>query len=41
LGGTFEYDQWVAEPDPLETRRILDGHRAFFAAMDDPWASPT
>jgi len=38
LGGTFEYDQWLAEPDPAATRRILDGHRAFFQAMDDPWA---
>ena len=38
LGGTFEYDQWLAEPDPAATRRILNGHRAFFASMDDPWA---
>ena len=38
LGGTFEYDQWVAEPDPAETRRILDGHRAFFESMSDPWS---
>jgi len=37
LGGTFDYNQWEAEPDPIATRRILDGHRAFFEAMDDPW----
>ena len=39
LGGTFEYDQWVAEPDPAATRRIITGHRAFFDAMDDPWSA--
>ncbi|MCH7672590.1 MAG: FAD-binding oxidoreductase, partial [Proteobacteria bacterium] len=39
LGGTFERNQWSLEPDPVETSRIIDGHRAFFAAMDDPWAS--
>ena len=22
----------------VETSRIIDGHRAFFEAMDDPWA---
>jgi len=39
LGGTFEYDQWLAEPDPTATRRILDGHRMFFESMDDPWSA--
>ncbi|MBT8145867.1 MAG: FAD-binding oxidoreductase [Gammaproteobacteria bacterium] len=39
LGGTFEYDQWLAEPDPAATRRILDGHRNFFSAMNDPWSN--
>ena len=38
LGGTFEYDQWVAVPDPAASRRILDGHRAFFDSMNDPWS---
>ena len=38
LGGTFERNQWSTEPDPLATRRILDGHSAFFNAMQDPWA---
>ncbi len=38
LGGTFEYNQFVAQPDPEATRRIVSGHRAFFDAMDDPWA---
>ena len=38
LGGTFERNQWSLEPDPVETSRIIDGHRAFFEAMDDPWA---
>ena len=38
LGGTFERHEWSLTPDPQETRRILDQHQAFFAAMDDPWA---
>ncbi len=38
LGGTFVRNEWSTEPDPLETRRIVDGHRAFFEAMEDPWA---
>lgn len=38
LGGTFERNQWSTEPDPLATRRILDGHSTFFRAMQDPWA---
>jgi hypothetical protein len=38
LGGTFEGNEWSLTPDPVETRRILDGHRGFFEKMDDPWA---
>lgn len=38
LGGTFEPDEWDPTPDLESTRRILDGHRAFFEAMADPWA---
>ena len=38
LGGTFERDQWSLTPDPVETRRIVEGHRNFFSAMEDPWA---
>ena len=39
LGGTYERGEWSLEPDPEATRRIIDGHRAFFEAMDDPWAA--
>ncbi len=38
LGGTFERNQWSLTPNPEATRRIMDGHREFFAAMDDPWS---
>jgi D-amino-acid oxidase len=38
LGGTFERNEWSLVPDPMETLRITQGHRAFFAAMEDPWA---
>jgi len=38
LGGTFQRNEWSLTPDPVETRRIIDGHKAFFDAMDDPWA---
>ena len=38
LGGTYERGEWSLEPDPEATRRIIDGHRAFFEAMHDPWA---
>ncbi|NKB32465.1 MAG: FAD-dependent oxidoreductase [Pseudomonadales bacterium] len=38
LGGTYERNQWDPTPDPEATRRIIDGHRAFFNAMEDPWA---
>jgi D-amino-acid oxidase len=33
LGGTFERGVWTLEPNEAETRRILDGHQRFFAAM--------
>jgi glycine/D-amino acid oxidase-like deaminating enzyme len=33
LGGTFERGVWSLEPDREAERRILEGHRAFFAAM--------
>ena len=39
LGGTYERGEWSLEPDPEATRRIIDGHRAFFEAMHDPWAT--
>ena len=38
LGGTFERHVWSLTPDPEQTRRILDEQKAFFCAMDDPWA---
>ena len=38
LGGTYERNNWDTTPDPQATRRIIDGHRAFFNAMEDPWA---
>jgi glycine/D-amino acid oxidase-like deaminating enzyme len=38
LGGTFEYHNWDLTPDPAQTLRILNDHRAFFTAMKDPWA---
>ena len=38
LGGTYERNQWDATPDPLMARQIIDGHKAFFNAMEDPWA---
>ena len=38
LGGTYEPGEWSLEPDPEATRRIIAGHRAFFTAMQDPWA---
>jgi glycine/D-amino acid oxidase-like deaminating enzyme len=38
LGGTFQRNEWSLTPNPVATRRIVDGHRTFFAAMDDPWA---
>lgn len=38
LGGTFKRNNWTTTPDAEDTRRIIDGHRAFFASMDDPWS---
>ncbi len=38
LGGTFKRNDWTTNPEPEETQRIIQGHRQFFAAMDDPWA---
>ncbi|PCJ23944.1 MAG: FAD-dependent oxidoreductase [SAR86 cluster bacterium] len=38
LGGTFERNEWSLTPDPVETQRIVSGHKAFFDAMDDPWS---
>ena len=38
LGGTFERNNWDTVPDPETTRRLIDGHRTFFDAMEDPWA---
>ena len=32
LGGTFERDVWTLEPNPDETRRILEGHLRLFGA---------
>ena len=37
LGGTYERNQWDATPDPLLAQQIIDGHKAFFYAMEDPW----
>lgn len=39
LGGTFEYNNWDLTPDPTETTRILGEHKAFFAAMQDPFSA--
>ncbi|MBI4421863.1 MAG: FAD-binding oxidoreductase [Gemmatimonadetes bacterium] len=33
LGGTHERDVWTLEPNPLESERILQGHRQLFEAM--------
>lgn len=38
LGGTYKRNNWSTTPDPEDTRRIIDGHRAFFSNMDDPWS---
>lgn len=38
LGGTFVRRDWSLTPDPVATRRIIDGHQAFFDAMNDPWS---
>jgi hypothetical protein len=39
LGGTFEEGEWSLQPDPAQTRRILNQHRAFFDGMADPWSA--
>jgi D-amino-acid oxidase len=33
LGGTRERDVWTLEPNQDELKRVVEGHRAFFAAM--------
>jgi glycine/D-amino acid oxidase-like deaminating enzyme len=33
LGGTHERNVWTLEPNPVETERILRGHRELFARM--------
>ena len=33
LGGTFQRGATTMDPDPVESQRIFDGHRAFFDAM--------
>jgi D-amino-acid oxidase len=33
LGGTRERDVWTLEPNQDELKRVVDGHREFFAAM--------
>jgi glycine/D-amino acid oxidase-like deaminating enzyme len=33
LGGTFEQDEWVAAPQPGDIERIVDSHKALFAAL--------
>ena len=38
LGGTFERNKWDIQPDPQITDRLINGHKAFFSAMLDPWS---
>ncbi|GIS51139.1 MAG: hypothetical protein Ct9H90mP25_5730 [Gammaproteobacteria bacterium] len=38
LGGTFERNKWDIQPDPQITDRLINGHKAFFSAMQDPWS---
>ncbi len=38
LGGTFKRNDWSLTPEPLETKRIIAGHKKFFNSMDDPWS---
>ena len=33
LGGTFERGNWTLEPDPEAEKRVIEGHRQFFASM--------
>ena len=39
LGGTFEHGVATMEPNPVESKRILDGHRAFFDEIGSAAAS--
>jgi len=36
LGGTRERDVWTMEPNQEELKRVVEGHREFFAAMRRP-----
>lgn len=38
LGGSFDRNIYDTTPDETTRRRILNGHRDFFARMDDPWS---
>ena len=38
LGGTYDRDNYDPIPDQKDSRRIVEGHQAFFTAMQDPWA---
>jgi D-amino-acid oxidase len=38
LGGTFDRDIYDTTPDANTRDQIVDGHREFFNAMEDPWA---
>ena len=40
LGGTHEKGEWSLDVNEAARARILAGHRAFFAAMEDPLARP-
>jgi hypothetical protein len=33
LGGTFEYDQWDATPQPADIASIVAAHKQFFASF--------
>jgi glycine/D-amino acid oxidase-like deaminating enzyme len=33
LGGTFEFDQWDATPQPATIARLVENHRRFFASL--------
>ncbi|MEQ9611361.1 MAG: FAD-dependent oxidoreductase [Gammaproteobacteria bacterium] len=38
LGGSFNRDIYDTIPDTNTRDRIINGHREFFNAMEDPWA---
>ncbi|MCY4356107.1 MAG: FAD-dependent oxidoreductase [Gammaproteobacteria bacterium] len=38
LGGTYDRNVFDPAPDRDDMRRIVNGHREFFTAMQDPWA---